>query len=95
MAMLWPKKSKDLYLQFKSKPYQLMLISTKLHAQLDETVNHLISCCPFLECKSWHNCVVSHVHRMLAKQDGFSVQDLWWKHFPPQLTVVIVTNTLL
>ena len=60
-----------------------------LCGSFDETiVDHLVSCCSFLaqkEYKSWHDRVASRVHWMLAKQAGFPVQDLWWKHCPPQV----------
>ena len=59
-----------------------------LCGSFDETINHLVSRCTFLaqkEYKSRHDRVASHVHWMLAKQAGFPVQDLWWKHCPPRV----------
>ena len=60
----------------------------RLCGSFDETIDHLVSCCSFLaqkEYKSRHDRVASHVHWMLAKQAGFPVQDLWWKHCPPRV----------
>ena len=52
----------------------------QLCGSFDETIDHLVSCCSFLtqkEYKNRHDRVASHVHRMLAKQAGFPVRDLW------------------
>jgi len=54
----------------------------------DETIDHLVSCCPVLvqkEYKSRHDCVASHVHWMQAKQTGFPVMNVWWKHSPSRV----------
>ena len=50
-----------------------------------ETINHLVSRCPVLvkkEHKPRHDHFVSHVHWILAKQAGYPVMDVWWKHSP-------------
>jgi len=60
---------------------------------LDETVDHLVSCCPVLaqrEYKPRHDHVASHVHWLLAKQAGFPASDVWWKH---TLSQVCENNT--
>ena len=54
----------------------------------DETIDNLVSCCSVLaqkEYKPRHDRVASHVHWMLAKQAGFPVMDVWWKHSPSRV----------
>ena len=60
----------------------------RLCGSFDETIDHLVSCCSFLAQKGYknrHDRVASHGHWMIAKQAGFPVQDLWWKHCPPRV----------
>ena len=57
----------------------------KLCGRSEETVDHLVSCCPFLaqrEYKQRHDKIAELVHWQLLKMVGFNVCSDWWQHSP-------------
>ena len=54
----------------------------------DETVDHLLSGCPFLvqiQYKLHHDKVAAFIHWHLARNTGFEVCNNWWEHISAKI----------